>query len=78
MTEQVLSADVRAEGARAVELIVESFEDELEGPPTLGEFLEILNVSTPGGRGLPRSLRLRVKMKGNRRTSRSASHASQT
>ncbi|GAA1848694.1 hypothetical protein [Asanoa iriomotensis] len=67
MTAPVVPADVRAAGARTVELMLEFFEDELDGPPTLGEFLEILNFSTPSGRGLPRSLRLRATVKGGRR-----------
>lgn len=69
MTEPVLSAEVRAEGARALERLVDLFADELGGPPSVGEFLEVLSVSPPAASGLPMPLRLTAKTKGNRRYS---------
>jgi hypothetical protein len=69
MTEPVLSAEVRAEGARVLERLVGLFVDELGGPPSFGEFLEILSVSPPTASGLPVPLRLTAKTKGNRRYS---------
>jgi hypothetical protein len=71
VTEWSNSDEARTEEAWRLSRLIGTLAEGINGTPTLGELLEVLSASVPGGGEyagrLPMPLRLKAKIKGNRR-----------